>query len=94
MGDQIVSPSMAATLHQEAKGRGGSPTWIVTTGEAAPGTLIARLTVEQPTGYVLTANTLAEMSAKLPWSLTHSDRRPDDPPEIIEVWFDEGDCPG
>ena len=67
MGDrQIVSPSIAATLHQEVKGREASPTWIVTRGEAAPGTLIARLIVEQPTGYVLTANTLAEMYAKLP----------------------------
>jgi hypothetical protein len=81
----------AATLHQEAKGRGASPTWVVTTGESGhPGKLVARLIVEQPTGYVLTANTLAEMYAKLPWGLTHSDRRPGDPPEVIEVWFDGG----
>ena len=91
MDDQIVSSLMAATLHQEAKGRGASPIWIVTTGESVrPGMLIARLVVEQPTGYMLTANTLPEMYAKLPWGLTHSDRRPGDPPDVIEVWFDEG----
>jgi hypothetical protein len=35
MGDQIVSSSIAGTLHQEAKVRGASPTWIVTTGGSA-----------------------------------------------------------
>jgi hypothetical protein len=95
MTDPIVSPDTAAMLHREAKGRGASPIWIVTTGGSGRARmLVARLAVEQPTSYVLTANTLAEMYAKLPWGLTHSDRQPDDPPEIIEVWFDEGDCPG
>jgi hypothetical protein len=94
MADQVVSPDTAATLHQEAKICGAAPTWIVMKVEFGPEKLIARLVVERPTDYVLTANALTEMYAKLPWGLTHSDRRPGDPPEVIEVWFDECDCPG
>jgi hypothetical protein len=87
MADQVVSPDTAATLHQEAEFCGASPTWIVMKVEFGPEKLIARLVVvERPTDYVLTANTLTEMYAKLPWGLTHSDRRPRDPPEVIEVW--------
>jgi hypothetical protein len=66
MADQVVSPDTAATLHQEAKICGASPTWIVMKVEFGPEKLIARLVVERPTGYVLTANTLTEMYAKLP----------------------------
>jgi hypothetical protein len=51
-----------------------------------PGTFVARLITDAPTAYVLLGHTLAEVHAQLPPGLERSERRPSDPPEMVEVW--------
>ena len=52
-----------------------------------PGKFVARLVTENPSPYVLVADTLAKLHARLPAGLTRAGRQPADPPEVVEIWF-------
>ena len=52
-----------------------------------PDKITARLVTEAPSPYVLLANTLAEVHARLPPYLVRSERQPADPLEVVEIWY-------
>jgi hypothetical protein len=87
MGDHVITPEMATTLHAEAVQRRELPAWIVFRDEPNyPGKVIARLATDTPTAYVLAADTLAELRLILPRGLRVTKRHSVDPPEILEMW--------
>jgi hypothetical protein len=49
--------------------------------------IIARLVTDRPTPYVLMAESLAELQARLPPGLERVERQPADLPEVVEIWF-------
>lgn len=52
-----------------------------------PGKVIARLSAGTPTPYLMVADTVAEIHAWLPPGLVRWDRRPIDPPGVLEIWL-------
>jgi hypothetical protein len=90
MDDEIITPEMAATLHQRALDLGDMTVWVISENEPDhPGVLVARLIAEVVTPYMLTAATLPELRGKLPPGLERSDRQPADPEDVVEVWVSE-----
>ena len=62
--------------------------WVVTRNEAAhPGQYVARLVTDAITPYVLLADTLGELHAKLPPGLVRSDHQPSDPGIVWKSGF-------
>jgi hypothetical protein len=62
--------------------------WVVTQDQDAyDGQFVARLVTDAPTPYVLLADTLAKLQAKIPQGTRCSGRSPADPPEVLEIWF-------
>ena len=51
------------------------------------GKYVGRFATERPTIYVLVADTLAGVHAMLRLGLDHSERKPGDPPDVVEIWF-------
>ncbi len=88
MPDEIIDAALARGLHIDAKRRHTLVGWIVMNDPPEyPDKIIARLMTDAPTPYVLIADTLAELHSKLPPKLLRSERKPADPPEIVEIWF-------
>lgn len=88
MLDQIIDDVTAHRLHAAACRTGPRVGWIVMRGlPDYPGKVVARLTTDAPSPYVLTADTLAEMQAKLPPGLVRTPRQLGDPPDLMETWF-------
>ena len=52
-----------------------------------PGEFSARLVTDIPSPYVLVAETLAEIHARLPPLLKRSARQSEGLPEVAEMWF-------
>jgi hypothetical protein len=86
--DQIVDEMMARYIQADAARKYPLLAWVVTRDEDTyGGQFVARLVTEAPTVYVLLAGTLGELHAELPPGTRWSDRRPADPPEVVEIWF-------
>ena len=90
--DQVITTSMAYGLQADAYrartrfGWGARFGWTVLRNQPDyPGQIIARFTTERPTAYVLRGDTLAELRQQIPAGLDHSNRQPDDPPEVVEI---------
>ncbi len=88
MPDQIIDAAMAQALHVDANRTRPMVGWVVLHDPPEyPDKVIARLVTDGPTPYVLIAGTLAELQALLPPDLSHSQRQPADPPDVVEFWF-------
>ena len=88
MTDQVISPGMAQSVQQATARARTECAWIISEGlPDYPGEFVARFATAFPTDYVMTADTLAELQAMLPAGLSRSDRRPSDPPDVVEIWF-------
>ena len=88
MKDQIIDTTMARALQIDAAERFPLFAWIVMHDQPEhPGWLIARLSTDHPSVYILRAGTLADLRDMLPPGLERSERQPTDPPEVVEVWF-------
>jgi hypothetical protein len=88
--DQIIDAAMARALQKDAIRTHPLAAWIVMRDEAHSGEFVARLVTNAPTPYILLADTLGGLEAQLPTDLVRSDRRPDDPPEVLAIWFPAG----
>ena len=51
------------------------------------GKMVGRLVTDVPSGYMLVADSLADLRAQLPPNLNRLDRRPTDPPNLWELWL-------
>jgi hypothetical protein len=88
MHDEIIDAVLARGLHADACRRHPLVGWIVMKDPPGyPGKFSARLVTDASTPYVLVADTLAEIHARLPPMLERSGRSPDDLPEVLEIWF-------
>ena len=88
MTDQVIDAATARGLHANACAAHALVAWVVTRDPPEhPGKFIARLVTDTPSSYVLMADTLAELRAKLPAGVACSDRQPADPPEVVEIWL-------
>ena len=61
--------------------------WVIVRDQPGPDAFTAGLVISLPTLYVLVGATLEELREPLPSRLTHSERQPADPPDLVEVWF-------
>jgi hypothetical protein len=88
MHDEIIDAVLARGLHADACRRHPLVGWIVMKDPPDYASKFsARLVTDAPTPYVLVADTLAEIHARLPPMLERSGRSPDDLPEVVEIWF-------
>ncbi|MFL5256634.1 MAG: hypothetical protein ACJ8AI_27820 [Rhodopila sp.] len=87
--DQVVDTEAAAALSIDVSRNHGLAGWIIVRDQPQPGEFTARLATAMPTPYVLRAETLAALRAALPTGLTWSGRQPNDPPDLVEIWFVE-----
>ena len=86
--DQLIDAAMARGLHADACRGHALVGWVVRRNlPEHPGKVVARLVTETPFPYVLVADTLAEIHARLPAGLARAGRQPADPPEVVEIWF-------
>jgi hypothetical protein len=87
MSNQIIDTVTARALHADACRNHPVAGWVVMRDQPKPGTFIARLVTDAPTCYVLWADNLAEIHAQLPSGLVRLERRPAEPPDLVEIWF-------
>ena len=88
--DQIIDAAMARSLHADARREHALVAWVVLWDlPAYPERFAARLATNGPSPYLLLADTLAEIQAMLPPGLKRSPRQPSDPPDVIEIWFQD-----
>jgi hypothetical protein len=87
MSDQIIDAETARTVQMEALQKWPLLAWVVIRDQNYPGKILAQLITAAPTPYALVTNTLSELHDQLPPNLELSERRPNDPPEVIEIWF-------
>jgi hypothetical protein len=88
MPDQIIDATMAQSLHADVCRTSPLVGWLVMRDPPDyPGKATARLVTDEPTFYVLVADTMGEPHAALPPGLVRLERRPTDPPEVVEIWF-------
>jgi hypothetical protein len=85
--DRIIDTTMARSIQADAERTHPLLAWIVMRDEDYSGQFVARLVTGAATPYVLLAETLGELHAQLPPGLERSDRKPSDPPEVVEIWF-------
>ncbi len=88
MPDQVIDTDRAHVLQAEACRTRPMVGWVVM--QEPPDyrrQFVARLVIDGPTAYVLLADTLVELRAKLPPNLMRSQRQPADPPGVVEFWF-------
>jgi hypothetical protein len=85
---QIIDTVMARALQDDAARDHPLFAWIVMRDvNEYPGAFVARLVTDAPTPYVLLGHILAEIHANLPRRLVRSERKPSDPPDVVEAWF-------
>lgn len=88
MGDKVIDAAAAQGLQAYACRANMLVTWVVMKGQLGyPGEFVARLVTDAPTPYILLADTLAGLQDQLPIDVKHADRRPADPPEVVEIWL-------
>jgi hypothetical protein len=87
VADQLIDRATAEGLQADARRDRLLVGWVVVRDQPGPGQFTARLVTEAPTVYVLRADTLAELHARLPPGVERSDRRRADPPDLVEIWF-------
>jgi hypothetical protein len=86
--DQIIDATMARSIQADAARKHLVLGWVISQDQDNhDGQFVARLVANGPTLYVILAETLAELQAKLPAGLEWSDRQPSYPPEVVEIWF-------
>ena len=86
--DQLIDAAMARGLHADACRSHALVGWgVMRDPPEYPDRVVARLVTETPSPYVLVADTLAEVHARLPAGLARAGRQPADPPEVVEIWF-------
>jgi hypothetical protein len=88
MTDQIIDAKTAQALYRDAVRAQSLAAWLVMKDQPEyPGKLIARLTTNTRSSYVLVADTLNDLRTLIPTGLKRSKPRPRDPPEVLEMWF-------
>ena len=87
VSDQVVDKATAEALSADVRRDHALAAWVVMRDQPEPGAYTARLVTSGPTPYVLIGATLEELRTQLPQGLTHSERQPADPPDLVEVWF-------
>jgi hypothetical protein len=88
MQDQIIDATMARSIQFDAARKHPLLAWVVTQDQNAyDGQFVARLATDAPTAYVLLAATLGDLHSKLPHGTQWSDRAPNAPSEVVEIWF-------
>jgi hypothetical protein len=88
MPDQVIDAAMAQALQVDVARTHALSGWVVMRDPPDyPDKVVARLTTDAPTLYVLVADTLGGLHATLPPGLVRSSRRPAQPPEVIEIWL-------
>jgi hypothetical protein len=87
VSDQVVDTETAQALTTDVCRDHGLVGWVVVRDQPSPGAFTARLAAGAPTTYVVQAETLADLQAALPAGLERSERQPNDPPDLVEVWF-------
>jgi hypothetical protein len=85
--DQIIDAVMARSIQTDAARTHPLLAWLIIRDEEYPGQFAARLVTDAATPYILLAETLGELHARLPPGLERSDRQPADPPDVVEIWF-------
>ena len=87
MMDQVIDAMMAQSLHRDAARTHPLPMWIVLDDDPDyANQLVARLVTDVVLPYILVADTLTQMHAQLPPDLMRSERQPEHPPGVVEVW--------
>lgn len=87
VADQVINAEVAQSLSADVARDHGLAAWVVVRDQPTPGAFTARLVTDEPTPYVLQADTLEELRAQLPAGLTHSGPQPADPSDLVEIWF-------
>ena len=86
--DQIIGPASAGALQADVARTHPLFGWAIWRDPPDYwGKVIARLVIEQPTPYILVADSLTELRTMLPAGLERNERRPCDAPELVEVWL-------
>jgi hypothetical protein len=85
--DQIIDAVMARSIQTDAARTHPLLAWVVVRSVAYPNQFAARLVTDALTPYVLLADTLGELRAKLPPGLVRSDYQPAVPGIVVEIWF-------
>jgi hypothetical protein len=86
--DQIIDTTMARSIQSDVARNHPLTAWVISQDQDAHGgQFVARLVAEEPTLYVMLADTLAELQARLPPALERVDRQSSYPPEVVEIWF-------
>jgi hypothetical protein len=86
--DQIIDATMARSIQADMTRKHPLLAWIITQDQDDhDGQFVARLVANEPTLYVMLADTLAELQAQLPRSLERVDRHSFRPREVVEIWF-------
>jgi hypothetical protein len=80
--DQIIDASMARSIQSDVARNHPLTAWVPHGGK-----FVARLVAEEPSPYVMLADTLAELRARLPPALERVDRQSSYAPEVVEIWF-------
>ena len=89
--NQIIDLIMARSLHADVCRTCALVSWVVMRDPPSyPGKVTAYLvTADGQAPYVLVVDTLAEIHTALPQGLVRTERKPADPPEVVEIWFAE-----
>jgi hypothetical protein len=88
MDDQIVDAAMAQALQSDLSRTRPIVGWVVMRDPPDyPDKITARLVSDRPTPYLLIADNLAELQARLPSRLVRVERQPADLPKVVEIWF-------
>ena len=85
MQDEIIDAVLARGIHEDACRRYRLVAWLVR--KESSGFVARLLTGTRCLPYRLVADTLSELRTMLPPSLVRWDPQPEDPPEVIEIWF-------
>jgi hypothetical protein len=82
--DQIIDTSMARSIQSDVARNHPLTAWVISQDQDAHGgKFVARLVAEEPTLYVMLADTLAELQARLQRGSSHWMSVPFDGPKIV-----------
>lgn len=88
--DRILTPTEAATSHQDAREAGDLLIWTITdTANTQPGPFVARpfsVRFNMELDEILTADTLEGLREALPPDLVRSDKSLNDDFNVVECW--------
>ena len=87
MEDEIISVRLAQAIHDATRRMYPLVAWMVV--ETPTGFVARLLTGRTAPPYVLRGDTLGQLRALLPAELVRCDPQPDDPADLVELWFSQ-----